>query len=168
MMDIDDNSNLCSLLPQFVEPTLSQQACISVQPGTLFIKQIKATSGCSNIDVSSIKVFAPNGTSVGDLQHIQGTNHYYINAAWMPRADQQNDTHYICSVAVNSAGLTSEPFCMHLAAGYHPPAPIPESANHQLVYPSNSILCIMFNRNKYNVLQHLLLSDFMKQGRMPT
>ena len=126
---------------------LPQGACSAIPPGTLFIKPIMATSDCSNINVSSIKVFAPNGTSVGELQHVQGTNYYYINVAWMPTADQQNDTHYICSVAVNSAGLSSEPFCMHLAAGYHPPAPIPESANHQLVYPSNNILCIMFNRN---------------------
>ena len=146
-MDTDDNNNLCSLLPQFVEPTLPQGACAAIPPGTLFIKQIMATGGCSNIDITSIKVFAPNGTSVGKLQHVQGTNHYYINVAWMPTDDQQNDTHYICSVAVNSAGLTSEPFCMHLAAGYHPPAPIPESANHQLIYPSNNTLQIMFDRN---------------------
>ena len=146
MDDGHDNFTFRSCL-QFDEPTLPQGACSAVPPGTLFIKQIMATSGCSNIDISSIKVFAPNGTSVGKLQHVQSTNHYYINVAWMPTADQQNDTHYICSVAVNSAGLSSEPFCMHLAAGYHPPAPIPESANHQLIYPSNNTLHIMFDGN---------------------
>ena len=146
MDDGHDNRIFQSCL-KFNEPTSTQGVCIAVSPGTLFIKQIMATSGCSNIDISSIKVFAPNGTSVGELQHVQGTNYYYINVAWMPTVDQQNDTHYICSVAVNSAGLTSEPFCMHLAAGYHPPAPIPESANHQLIYPSNNTLHIMFDRN---------------------
>ena len=146
MDDISKNSTLQSCL-QLDEPTLPQGSCIAVPPGTLFIKQIMATSGCSNVEISSIKVFAPNGTSVGELQHVQGTNHYYINVAWMPTADQQSSVHSLCSVAVNSAGLSSEPFCMHLAAGYHPPAPIPESANHQLVYPSNNTLHIMFDRN---------------------
>ena len=141
-----DNNSTYQTCPKFVEPTLPQGSCIAVPPGTLFIKQMMATSGCSNVEISSIKVFAPNGTSVGELQHVQGTNHYYINIAWMPTAYQQNDTHFLCSVAVNSAGLSSEPFCMHLAAGYHPPAPIPESANHQLVYPSNNTLHIIFDR----------------------
>ena len=136
----------CSSLPQFDEPTLPQGSCIAVPPGTLFIKQIMATSGCSNVEISSIKVFAPNGTSVGELQHVQGTNHYYINVAWMPTADQQSSVHSLCSVAVNSAGLSSEPFCMHLAAGYHPPTPVPDSATHQ-IHSSNHILQIAFDRN---------------------
>lgn len=133
-------------MPQFVEPTLLPGVCVAVPPGTLFIKQITATSdSCSNIEIMSIKVFGPNGVSVGELQHVQGTN-YYINIAWMPKTDQQNKMHFLCFVAVNVAGLNSEPFCMELAAGYHPPAPIPESANHQLVYSSNTILNIMFDR----------------------
>ena len=136
----------CSSLPQFDEPTLPQGACTAVPPGTLFIKQIMATRGCSNIDVSSVKTFTPNGTSVGELQHVQGTNHYYINIAWMPTADQQSSIHSFCFVAVNSAGLSSEPFCMHPAAGYHPPAPILESATHQ-IHSSNHILQITFDRN---------------------
>ena len=137
----------CSLLPQFVEPTLPQGSCTAVPPGTLFIKQIMATSGCSNIDISSIKTFTPNDTSVGELQHVQGTNRYYVNIAWMPTADQLNSIHSFCFVAVNSAGLSSEPFCMHLAAGYHPPIPIPESVTHQITHSSNHILQIIFDRN---------------------
>ena len=147
MIDDVHENNTCSLLPQFLKPTLPNGACVAVPPGTLFIRQIMATSGCSNVEITSIQVFAPNGISVGELQHVQGTNHYYINIAWMPTANQQNDTHYLCFVAVNSVGLSSEPFCMQLAVGYHPPAPIPESANHQLVYPSNNTLHIMFDRN---------------------
>ena len=100
----------------------------------------------SNVEITSIKAFAPNGTSVGELQHVQSTNNYYINIAWMPTADQQNKTHFLCFVAVNLAGLSSKLFCMQLAAGYLPPAPIPSSANHQLVYPSNNTLHIMFDK----------------------
>ena len=99
-----------------------------------------ATSGCSNVEISSIKVFAPNGTSVGELQHVQGTNHYYINVAWMPTADQQSSVHSLCFVTVNLAGLSSEPFCMHLATGSHPPIPIPDSATHQMIHSSIHIL----------------------------
>ena len=148
MMDDVHDSTLqpCILLPRFVEPTLSPGVCVAIPPGTLFIQQIMATSGCSNIVITSIQAFAPNGTSVGELQHVQGTKNYYVNIAWMPTADQQNKTHFLCFVAVNLARLSSELLCMQLAAGYLPPAPIPESANHQLVYPSSTTLYIMFDR----------------------
>ena len=46
----------------------------------------------NGFEIISIKAFAPNGTSVGELQHVQGTNNYFINIAWMPTADQQNNT----------------------------------------------------------------------------
>ena len=125
---------------------LPQGACSAIPPGTLFIKPIMATSDCSNINVSSIKVFAPNGTSVGELQHVQGTNHYYNNVAWIPTDDQQGSTHSLCFVAVNLAGLSSVPFCIHLAAGYYPPIPIPESATHE-IHSSIHTLQITFDRN---------------------
>ena len=101
-----------------------------------------ATSNCSN--VTSIQVSAPDGTSVGGLQHVQGTNDYYINVTWMPTADQQNTTELLCFVAVNVAGLSSELFCMELAAGYLPPTPSPY---HQVVYPSNNTLHVIFDRS---------------------
>ena len=110
------------------------------------MKQVMAISGCSNVTITSIQVSAPNGTSVGELQHVQGTNNYYINVTWMPTADQQNKTHFLCFVAINLAGLSSELFCMKLAVGYNAPAPIPESANHQLMYPLDNTLHIMFDR----------------------
>ena len=100
-----------------------------------------ATSSCSN--VTSIQVSAPDGTSVGELQHVQGTNDYYINVTWMPTADQQNTTELLCFVAVNVAGLSSELFCMEIAAGYLPPAP---SLYHQVVYPSHNTLHVMFDK----------------------
>ena len=156
MDDGHDNRIFQSCL-KFNEPTSTQGVCITVSPGTLFIKQIMATSGCSNIDISSIKVFAPNGTSVGELQHVQGTNHYYINVAWMPTADQQSSTHSLCSVAVNSAGLSSVPFCMHLATGYYPPIPIPGSATHQ-IHSSIHTLQITFDRN----IKHPSTSAFIR------
>ena len=147
MMDDIHSNNTCSTLPQFDVPSLPQGICLAVPLRTLFIKQIMVTSGCSNVEITSIKVFAPNGTSMGELQHVQGTNHCYINVAWKPTAHQHSDTHFLCFVAINLAGVRSEPFCMHLAVGYHPPAPIADSANHQVVYPSNNTLHIMFDMN---------------------
>ena len=143
---INSTNQSCSSLPQFDEPKLPQGACAAIPPGTLFIKQIMVTSGCSNIDITSIEVFAPNGTSVGELQHVQGTNYYYINVAWMPTDDQQSSTHSLCFVAVNLLRLSSVPFCMHLAAGYYPPVPIPGSATHQ-IHSSIHTLQITFSRN---------------------
>ena len=51
-------------------------------------------------------------------------------------------------MAVNAENSASEQCCIKLAAGYYPPIPLPESAtpNHQLVYPSNITLHIMFDR----------------------
>jgi len=148
MTDTHENSTLklCSSLPEFIMLSLSHQTCIAIPPGALFIKQIIATSVCSNVSIQVINIFAPSDTSKGKLQHIPGTNYHYTNVAWMPTANQQNDIYFLCFIAVNSLGLTSEPFCMQLAVGYHPPAPLPESANHQLVYPSNKTLHIMFDR----------------------
>ena len=137
----------CSSPPEFVLPALPQETCLAVPPGSLFMKQITATSHCSNVTITSIKVFAPIGTIVGDIQHIQGTNHYYVNVAWLPAANQQNDKHLVCVVATSSLGLSSVPLCMQLAVGYYPPSPVSKSATHQLVYPSSGTLSIAFDRN---------------------
>ena len=144
LIDDDHESNTpqpCAVPPRFVNPTSPQTECIIIPPGTHFVEQIMATSNCSN--VTSIQISAPDGTSVGELQHVQGTNDYYINVTWMPTADQQNKTHVLCSVAVNLAGLSSELFCMQLAAGYLPPTPSPY---HQVVHPSHNTLHVMFDR----------------------
>jgi len=148
MNDTHENSTLksCSSLPEFIMPFSSHETCIAIPPRALFIKQITATSGCSNVSMQDVNIFAPLDTSKGELQHIRGTNYYYINFVWIPTANQQNDTYFLCFIAVNSVGLNSVPFCMQLAVGYHPPAPLPEFANHQLVYPSNNTLHIMFDR----------------------
>ena len=76
-----------------------------------------------------------------------GTNNYYTNISWTPTANQQNDIHIFCYIAVSSEGLTSEQSCTKVAI-YHPPSPLRESAtpNHQFVYPSNNNLQIMFDK----------------------
>ena len=135
---------ICPSPPLFI--TLPRETCIP--PNTLYMEQITANSGCSNISITSIQIIAPIGASKGILQQIAGTNNYYVIISWTPTANQQNNTHILCYIAVNSEGLTSEQSCIKLAAGYHPPSPLRESAtpNHQLVYPSNNTLQIMFDR----------------------
>ena len=134
----------CASPPWFI--TSLQGTCIP--PSTVYTQQLIANSGCSDVSITSIQIIAPIGASKGELQHIPGTNNYYTNITWMPTANQQNDTHILCFIAVSSENLTSEQSCIKLAAGYHPPAPLLESAtpNHQLVYPSNNTLQIMFDR----------------------
>ena len=138
-----------SPIPRFIAPIHSHGDCIMIPSGGYFVEQIVATSGCSNIAVTSIQVIGPIGINTGQLQHVPGTNNYYINVTWIPTADQQNDTHFLCFVAINSQSLTSEQSCIKLVAGYHPPTPLRESAtpNHQLVYPSNNLFKIVFDRS---------------------
>ena len=134
----------CATQPWFV--IALQETCIP--PGTFYIGELIANSGCSNISITSIQIIAPIGASKGELQHIMGTNNYFTNITWTPTANQQNDTHILCYIAVSSEDLTSEQSCIKLAAGYHPTSPLRDSAtpNYQLVYPSNNTLQIMFDR----------------------
>ena len=134
----------CASQPQFVKAL--QETCIP--PGNFYKGELIANSGCSNVSITSIQIIAPISASKGELQHIVGTNNYYTNITWMPTANQQNDTHILCYIAVSSENLTSEQSCIKLAAGYYPPSPLHESAtpNHQFVYPSNNTLQIMFDR----------------------
>ena len=146
VMNVFSTSGLsCPLPPQFVSPL--NETCINIPPGTQFTNQLIATSGCSSIPITSIKIIAPVGTTQGGLYHLYGTYNYYTNIAWTPTTSQQNDTHFLCVMAVNSENSASEQNCIKLAAGYHPPTPLLESAtpNHQLVYPSNITLQIMFD-----------------------
>ena len=136
----------CTSPPWFITPLQGMLTCIP--PNTLYTEQLIANPGCSNVSITSIQIIAPIGTNKGELQRLQGTDNYFTNISWMPTANQQNDTHLVCYIAVNSENLTSEQSCIKLAAGYHPPSPLRESAtpNHQLVYPSNNTLQIMFDR----------------------
>ena len=126
-------------------------ACINID-STSFETYLFANSGCSHVSIISIQIIAPIGTTKGELlnRRIQGqsTDDYFTNITWTLTANQQNDTHILCYIAVSSEGLTSEQSCIKLAVGYHPPSPLRESAtpNHQLVYPSNNTLQIMFDR----------------------
>ena len=135
---------ICPSLPWFITPL--QGKCINIPPSSRYTQQLIATSGCSNVSITSIQIIAPIGASKGELHHVQGTNNYYINITWMPTANQQNDTHFLCYIAVSSENLTSEQSCIQLAAGYHPPAPKSATPNHQFVYPSNNSLQIMFDK----------------------
>ena len=128
--------------------TAPHKKCTSISPNSHYSEQLMANSGCSNVSITSIQIIAPIGTIIGESQQIGGTDDYYTLISWTPTATQQNDTHLLCYIAVSSEGLISEQSCIKLAAGYHPPVPLHESAtpNHQLVYPSNNTLQIMFDR----------------------
>ena len=153
---IDISQLSCASQPQFI--TAPQETYIS--PGTLYIGELIAYSGCLNVSIAAIEIIAPIGARKGKLQRIVGTDNYYTNITWMPTANQQNDTHFLCYIAVNSEKLTSEQSCIKLTVGCHPPSPLCESAtpNHQLVYPSNNTLQIMFDRK----IQRPLTSAFIR------
>ena len=135
----------CPSPPWFVSPL--HGTCINIPPRTQFTYQLIATSGCSSVAITYIQIIAPIGTTENGPWHIFGTYNYYTNVAWTPTASQQNDTHFLCFMAINSENSASEQSCIKLAAGYHPPTPLIESAtpNHQLVYPSNFTLQITFD-----------------------
>ena len=135
---------ICPSLPWFITPLQGTY----IPPNTPYTEQLIASSGCSSVSITSIQIIAPIGATKGELQHVPGTNNYYTNVTWMPTANQQNDIHFLCYIAVSSENLTSEQSCIQLAVGYYPIAPILESAtpNHQFVYPSNNTLQIMFDR----------------------
>ena len=148
----------CPSPPWFVSSL--HGTCINIPPRTQFTYQLIATSVCSNIAITSIQIIAPIGTTENGPWHSYGTYNYYTNVAWTPTASQQNDTHFLCFMAINSENSASEQSCIKLAAGYHPPTPLIESAtpNHQLVYPSNFTLQIMFDGR----IQRPLSSAFIK------
>ena len=139
------SSNPCSLQPEFIQPTLSTGLCLAVPPGETFSTRLIATSHSDSVSISEIQTVSPRGTSRGELQHIQGTNNYYVNITWTPTADQQNKTHLFCFTAVNSEGLSSEQSCLEFSAGHYPPAPYP-FVNKPKVNPSNVLLQVRFNR----------------------
>ena len=154
-------SQSCSSpIPKFVIPISPHGSCTVIAPGGNFTKQIVATSGCSNFPVVAIDVIGPIGTQRGRLQRIQGTNNYFINITWTPTVNQQNDTHLLCYVAVDQQRFTSEQSCIKLAAGYHPPKALQETAtpNNQLIHPTDSVLQIKFDQN----VQRPLTSAFIR------
>jgi len=139
----------CSQQPEFINPTLPQGSCVSILVGETFTSQLTATSHRSSVSIVEITTVSPIGLKRGTLQHIQGTNTYYVNITWLPTTSQQNKVHGFCYTAVNSVGSASEQICIQLLAGYLPPAPYPGSAipNHQLVYPSNATFIIRFDKD---------------------
>lgn len=147
-------------IPMFVAPTPPHGTCITIPPEGNFIIQVVATSGRSYVPVTGIDVIGPIGTRRGQLQHIRGTNNYFINITWTLTVNQQNDTHLLCYVAISQQMYTSEQSCIKLVAGYHPPTPLLETAtpNDELVYPSNNVLQIKFDQR----IQRPLTSAFIR------
>ena len=139
------NSSDFPCRPLLIAP---QGICIKIPPRTNFTYWLIALTACRNVTITSIQVIAPIGASKSELQQLSISSlRYQTNITWTPTVDQQNDTHLLCYMAVNAENLTSEQHCVKLAVGYHPPTPLRELAtpNHQLVYPSNITLQIMFD-----------------------
>ena len=132
-----------------VEQTLQQGSCVAVPPQTIFIAQLIAVSGNSDVSISDIETRVPSGAMTSNLTQIRNTSGYYMNVTWAPVASQENQTHILCFTAVRSNGLTIDESCITLLPGHFPPSPVQSTAtpNQQLVYPSNTTWHIMFDRN---------------------
>ena len=83
---VSTSSLTCHSPPWIVSPL--QGTCISIPPGSYFANQLVATSGCSNVAITSIQTIAPIGATKNGLWHIDGTYNYYINITWTPTASQ--------------------------------------------------------------------------------
>ena len=140
------STQLCSLKPEFVDPTFSSGLCIAVPPNITFSTQLIATSHSASVSISEIQTVSPRGMTKGELQQIQDTNNYYVNLTWMPTDDQQNDTHLFCFTAVNSDGLASEQSCLEFLVGHYPPAPYP-FIDEPKIHPSLATLKIRFDKS---------------------
>ena len=154
----------CSSPPWIVSPL--HGTCINIPPRTRFTNRLIATSNCSQIPKIYIQIIAPIGT-IKNGPYVFGTYNYYTHVQWTPTASQQNDTHFLCFMAINSENSASEQHCIKLAAGYHPPTPLLESAtpNNQLVYPSNITLQIMFHERIQRPSSSAFIK-FYKSGKL--
>ena len=138
----------CSQKPRFVQPTLRRGSCVAIPPETTFVTQLIADVGDgSDASIMELQVVPPIGTRVGELTQISASNNSYVNVTWTPTANQQNQTHLLCFIAVRSDSLASDQVCIDLLPGYFPPAPIQMTAvpNQQLVHPSNTTWRITFD-----------------------
>ena len=158
------STQACSAQPQFTSPTLPNGVCISIPPGTTFTTQVTSNAGVSSISIIEIQTVSPFGTNKGNLQHVTGTNLYYVNVTWTPQANQQNQTHQLCYVALNSVGVSSPQHCVQLAAGYLPPAPnqVTSLSNQQLLNPTNITVMIEFDRGvqRPSVAAYIIFYEF--------
>ena len=139
----------CSQQPEFIDPTLPQGSCISIAAGETFTTQLIATSHSSSVSIIEIQTMSPIGLNRGTLQHIQGTENYYVNITWSPTTSQLSQIHIFCYTALNSVGSGSQQSCIQLSAGILSPRPQPGSPipNHLMVNPSNVTLVISFDEN---------------------
>ena len=139
----------CSQQPEFIDPTLPQGSCISIAAGETFTTQLIATSHSSSVSIIEIQTISPIGLNRGTLQHIQGTENYYVNITWSPTTSQLSQIHIFCYTALNSVGSGSQQSCIQLSAGILSPRPQPgyPIPNHLMVNPSNVTLVISFDEN---------------------
>ena len=146
---VSSSTESCYQQPEFIYPTLPQGTCFSILAGDTFTRSLIATSNHSLFTIVEIQTVSPIGTNKGALHHIQGTYSYYVNISWTPTSIQLDRVHPFCYTAVNSVGLASEQTCIHILAGYHPPAPYPGPAvpNHQMVYGFNATFYINFDKD---------------------
>ena len=135
-------SGSCGQQPEFVDPTLPQDSCEVIASGQTFTTQITAFSGGSSYFITEIITVSPRGTIKSSVQHIRGTNNYYVNIHWTPDSSQRSQTHQFCYAAVNSAGLSSEQICIQIMAGYVRP-----TANTLLLYISSTSWHITFDQS---------------------
>ena len=130
----------CSQKPTFIHPTLPQATCVAIPAMATFMTQLTATSGGTGVSITEIQTTSPLGTSKGVLQHVVGTNTYYVNITWTPEPNQYNQTHLFCYTALNSAGLASEQTCIQFLTAHLPPTLINGTniPNQEMVHPSNT------------------------------
>ena len=153
-----ESTDLCSEHLEFIDPTPRHGSCVAVPPGTTFTAQLTATSGSLNASINEIQTVSPNGSRSGQVNHIIGTNIYYVNLTWNPTASQRNETYSFCYTAVNSENLTSGRTCINLLVGYYPPSPLPNTATtNQLNYRYNTEWYMEFDKD----VQRAVISSYI-------
>ena len=139
----------CSVAPNFIPPTLSDESCVAIPSGATFHTMVIAVGGNSEDTITEIQTVSPAGMEKSDLLHDEQLNAFYINITWTPTSDQENDVHLFCFTATNSAGLSTSQVCIELLPGHTSPTPIPESATPHMgtVHPFNTTWHITFDRD---------------------
>ena len=137
----------CSVAPEFIPPTLEDDSCVAILPGGTFHTMLVAVSGNENDTITEIQTVSPAGLQKSDLFHDEDSNSFYVNITWTPTTEQENATHLVCYLAINSAGLSSSQVCIELLPGYTAPAPIPGTAapNMVSVHLSGTTWSVNFN-----------------------
>ena len=135
-------SGSCGQAPQFIDPTPPQGTCIINSPGTTFTARLIATTGSSSISIREMQTASPRGLYKGPIQHVSGTNNYYVDITWTPDSSQYGQTHSFCYAAVNSRRISSTQICIQIMSGFVPPIP-----DRSVLQPSRISWRIDFDKN---------------------